>query len=167
MGDNIPHFNKDNRCMNTEMSELPRHVAIIMDGNGRWAKHRGLPRSEGHRKGIDKIKKIIKAADEIGIKFLTLFAFSTENWKRPKREVNMLMHSLENFLDREVAELNKNNIRLKVIGREEPVPLKLLNKLKKSQELTKNNTGLTVNLAFNYGARSEIVDATKRIVNLI
>jgi len=149
------------------MEEIPRHIAIIMDGNGRWAHRRGLPRTAGHRAGINRIKKIIKAADELGVKVLTLFAFSTENWKRPKREINMLMRSLENFLDKEIAELNKNNIRFNVIGRDEPVPLVLLKKLKKTEELTENNTGLTVNLAFNYGARSEIVDAAKKIVKSV
>jgi undecaprenyl diphosphate synthase len=146
------------------MNELPTHVAIIMDGNGRWAKLKGLPRSAGHREGIEKIKKIIKAAKELGIKFLTLFAFSTENWKRPKREVRLLMRSLENFLDREISELNKNNIRLRIIGKDEPIPKTLLTKLKKAQESTKNNTGMTVNLAFNYGSRTEIVDAVKKLV---
>ncbi|MFH1655356.1 MAG: isoprenyl transferase [Candidatus Omnitrophota bacterium] len=145
------------------MRQIPNHIAIIMDGNGRWAKRRGLPRAAGHRVGIDKIKKIIKAADELGIKILTLFAFSTENWKRPRREVSMLMHSLENFLDKEFSELMENNIRLKVIGRDEPLPKKLLEKLKKTQDLSKDNTGIMVNLAFNYGGRTEIVDAAKKI----
>ncbi|MBM3252157.1 MAG: isoprenyl transferase [Candidatus Omnitrophica bacterium] len=147
------------------MNAAPNHIAIIMDGNGRWARRRGLPRTAGHRAGINKIKKMIKAADDLGVKILTLFAFSTENWNRPKREVDMLMRSLENFLDKEVADLNKNNIRLQVIGRDEPIPKKLLEKLKNAQETTKNNTGITVNLAFNYGARSEIVDAAKKIAD--
>jgi len=147
------------------MNAAPNHIAIIMDGNGRWARRRGLPRTAGHRAGINKIKKMIKVADDLGVKILTLFAFSTENWNRPKREVDMLMRSLENFLDKEVADLNKNNIRLQVIGRDEPIPKKLLEKLKNAQETTKNNTGITVNLAFNYGARSEIVDAAKKIAD--
>lgn len=147
------------------MNAAPNHIAIIMDGNGRWARRRGLPRTAGHRAGINKIKKMIRAADDLGVKILTLFAFSTENWNRPKREVDMLMRSLENFLDKEVADLNKNNIRLQVIGRDEPIPKKLLEKLKNAQETTKNNTGITVNLAFNYGARSEIVDAAKKIAD--
>jgi len=159
----IPHFNRSNQ----DMKELPKHIAIIMDGNGRWAKQRGLPRVAGHRVGIDKIKKIINAADELGIKILTLFAFSTENWNRPKREIDMLMHSLENFLDKEFDELNKNNIKLKVIGRSELVPKILLEKLKKAQADSKNNTGITVNLAFNYGGRAEIVDATKKIAQAV
>jgi undecaprenyl diphosphate synthase len=149
------------------MNAAPNHIAIIMDGNGRWARRRGLPRTAGHRAGIDRIKKIIKSADELGVKILTLFAFSTENWKRPKREVDMLMRSLENFLDKEISDLNKNNIRLNVIGRDEPIPKNLLEKLKNAQEITKNNTGITVNLAFNYGARTEIVDAVKRIADAV
>ena len=149
------------------MSEVPKHIAIIMDGNGRWAKSRGLPRTAGHREGIKTIKKIIKVASETGVKFLTIFAFSTENWNRPKREISMLMRSLKIFLEKELVELNKNNIRLNVIGRDEPVPDSVLKKLRNAEESTKNNTRMTVNLAFNYGARTEIVDATKKIIDNI
>ncbi|MBM3248155.1 MAG: isoprenyl transferase [Candidatus Omnitrophica bacterium] len=149
------------------METLPQHIAIIMDGNGRWAKQRGLPRAAGHKAGIDNFKKIVKVANEIGIKYLTLFAFSTENWKRPRREISMLMGALERFLDRELAELNKNNIRLRVIGREDPIPKNIIEKLRNTQKLTKNNTGLTLNLALNYGGRTEIVDAAKKMTKSI
>lgn len=138
-----------------------------MDGNGRWAKERGLPRAAGHKAGIDNFKKIVKDANQIGIKYLTLFAFSTENWKRPKTEVGMLMRALEHFLDRELAELNKNNIRLRFVGRDDPIPKNIIDKLKKAQSQTQNNTGLTLNLALNYGSRTEIVDAAKKLAKSI
>ncbi|MCM8800512.1 MAG: isoprenyl transferase [Candidatus Omnitrophica bacterium] len=143
-------------------NNIPLHVAIIMDGNGRWAKERGLPRTIGHREGIKRIKEIVKAAKDLGIKVITLFAFSTENWRRPKEEVDMLMRSLNNFLSRQVEELDKNNIRFMVIGRKEPLPGYLLNKIRKVEQRTRNNTALTVVLALNYGAKQEIVDAAKR-----
>lgn len=146
----------------TEETSLPQHIAIIMDGNGRWAKQRGLPRNAGHRKGISRIKEIIKAARELGIKYLTLFAFSHENWDRPQREVDMLMRALDNFLKKELANLNKDNIRLRVIGRDSPIPLYLQERIKSAQEDTRDNSGLTLIIALNYGARQEIVDAVRR-----
>jgi undecaprenyl diphosphate synthase len=145
-----------------DKGNLPKHVAIIMDGNGRWAKDRGLPRTAGHREGISRVKEIVRAAAEMGIQVLTFFAFSTENWSRPKKEISMLMRSLSNFLDTQIADLNKNNIRLKTIGRDEPLPKYVQAKLKLAQEKTKDNTGLVVVLALNYGARQEIVDAAKK-----
>jgi len=144
-----------------DKDNIPVHVAIIMDGNGRWAKKRGLPRTEGHREGIGRIKEILKDAGELGIRFLTLFTFSTENWKRPKSEVDMLMRHLDRFLSRNMKELDKNNIRLKIIGRRQPIPDYLWEKLVEAQDLTKENSGLTVNLAFNYGSRQEIIDAAR------
>jgi len=151
-------LNKDN---------IPKHVAIIMDGNGRWAKERGLPRSAGHRAGINRVKEIIKATSELGVKVVTLFAFSTENWSRPKKEINLLMRALNNFLDREINELDKNNIRLMVIGQDKPIPQYLLAKIKKVKERTKDNTGLIFVLALNYGSRQEIVDAVKKFTNAV
>jgi undecaprenyl diphosphate synthase len=145
-----------------EKKNIPRHIAIIMDGNGRWAKEKGLPRSAGHRQGVERVKEIVKAAAGMGIKAITFFAFSAENWSRPKREISILLRYLDSFLDREIAELHKNNIRFKVIGREKPIPDKLIKKLRKAQETTKDNTGLTVVLALNYGSRQEIVDAVKQ-----
>lgn len=145
-----------------DKSNIPRHVAIIMDGNGRWARERGLPRSAGHRVGIDRIKEIVRAASDMGIKVLTFFAFSTENWHRPPKEVNMLMRSLNNFLERQIKELEKNNIRFRFIGREEPIPKYLQVKLRETENKTKNNSGLVVVLALNYGSRQEMVDAAKK-----
>lgn len=149
-----------------DKNNIPKHVAIIMDGNGRWAKERGLARSAGHREGIKRVKEIIKFAAELGVKFVTFFAFSAENWSRPKKEVNMLMRSLNYFLDREIKELHKNNIRLQVIGRDDPVPEYLQKKLKEAERLTCDNTGIVMVLALNYGGRQEILDAVKRFFNL-
>ena len=147
-------LNKDN---------IPQHVAIIMDGNGRWAREKGLPRSEGHRRGIQRVEEIVEAAGEIGIKYLTLFAFSAENWIRPKSEVAMLMRALDNFLSRNTERLRKNNMRLTVIGRRQPLPDYLWERLLKSQAATKDCNGLTVVLAFNYGGRAEIIDAVRKL----
>ncbi|MFA5114574.1 MAG: isoprenyl transferase [Candidatus Omnitrophota bacterium] len=141
---------------------IPRHVAIIMDGNGRWANERGLARSAGHRAGIKAVKEAVSAAGELGVEVVTLFAFSTENWSRPKKEIKMLMRALDDFLKRQLKDLKKNNIRLVVIGRDEPLPAYLRRKLKDAQERTGDNTGLTVVLALNYGGRQEIVDAARR-----
>jgi undecaprenyl diphosphate synthase len=149
-----------------DKNNIPRHVAIIMDGNGRWAKEKGLPRTSGHREGIKRVKEIVRASRELGIRVITLFAFSAENWERPKREIGILMRFLDNFLRSEVKELDKNNIRLKVIGRDEPIPKYLQAKLKDAQEKTKGNTGLILVLALNYGSRQEIVDAAKKIARL-
>jgi len=137
-----------------------------MDGNGRWAKDRGLPRSAGHRAGINKVKAILNAAGELGVKVITFFAFSTENWSRPKKEVDMLMRSMNNFLEREIKALHKNNIRFKVIGGGDPIPEYLQKKIKEAEDKTKDNTGLVVLLALNYGARQEIVEAAKKIADL-
>lgn len=141
---------------------IPKHVAIIMDGNGRWARERGLHRTAGHREGIKRVKEIVKAARELGIEVVTLFAFSTENWLRSKTEVAMLMRSLDRFLEREVDELHRSNIKFIVIGRADPLPQYLQNKIKEAQVKTKDNTAMTVCLALNYGARQEIADAAKR-----
>ncbi len=150
-----------------DKNNIPRHIAIIMDGNGRWAKERGLERTAGHRAGIEAIKEIIKAAADFGIKTITFFTFSTENWSRPKKEVEMLMRTLDNFLSRQLKYLDKNNIRLLVIGRDEPLPKYLQAKLKDVQERTRNNFGLTVVLALNYGARQEILDAARRFASAV
>ncbi|HHV73623.1 MULTISPECIES: isoprenyl transferase [unclassified Thermoanaerobacterium] len=144
-------------------NNIPKHVAIIMDGNGRWAKKRGFIRTLGHRAGMEAVRRIVKASSEIGIKYLTLYAFSTENWKRPADEVNGLMDLLIEYLGREVNELNENNVKLNFIGDLSMIPEKCRIKIKESEEITKNNTGLTLNIALNYGGRSEIVRAFKRI----
>jgi undecaprenyl diphosphate synthase len=142
---------------------IPKHIAIIMDGNGRWAKERGLPRTAGHRQGAKKVRSIIQAASELGVRVLTLFAFSHENWSRPKREVGMLMRYLNDFLDREASELIRKNIRFLVIGRSQPIPEYLQEKIRQVEERTRGNTALTLVLALNYGSRQEIVDAAKKI----
>ena len=134
-----------------------------MDGNGRWAKERRLPKLAGHRAGVKAAEEAIKACGDLGVKALTLYTFSTENWKRPKREVEALFGLLEKYLDRETGKLNKNNIKFSVIGRIEALPAALKEKLRKVAEETKSNTGLALNLALNYGARGEITDAAREI----
>jgi undecaprenyl diphosphate synthase len=145
-----------------DKDNLPKHVAIIMDGNGRWAKSKGLPRTVGHREGIKRVKEIVRAAAEIGLQAITFYAFSAENWERPKTEVSALMRFFEHFLGGEVDELHKNNIRFLVIGRDEPIPISLQKKIREAELKTGANTGLTMVLAVNYGSRQEIVDAAKK-----
>jgi len=142
--------------------KIPRHVAFIMDGNGRWAKEKGFDRIFGHKEGVLRLKEIIRAAGGLGIETVTFFAFSNENWNRPKTEVAVLMRYLDNFLAKEINQLHKNNMRFSVIGRKDPIPAYLQKKIKESQEKTKGNTGLRVVLALNYGGRQEIVDAAKK-----
>jgi len=144
-----------------DRSNIPKHIAIIMDGNGRWAKERGLSRTQGHREGMKRVREVVKSAQELGIKVITFFAFSSENWSRPKQEINVLMRYLNNYLVNEVKEMDKRNIRFLVIGRNQPLPLAIQKKIKEAQARTTDNTGLTVVLALNYGARQEIVDAAK------
>ena len=149
--------------MTQHPKNLPRHVAIIMDGNGRWAQQRRLPRIEGHRAGAESVRQIVRACGELGIGYLTLYAFSIENWNRPKAEVTALMRLLEFYLKREIPELNKNNVRLAAIGRIHELPQSAQRQLEKSIEALKNNTGLTLVLALSYGGRAEIVDAMRSI----
>jgi len=144
-------------------ASLPQHVAIIMDGNGRWAKQRSLPRVEGHRQGAESARTIIRAAGELGIKYLTLYAFSAENWNRPKDEVDALMKYLIHYLKTETPELNKNNVRLEVIGQIYRLPENVQEHLKKSIATLSKNNGLTLVMALSYGSRIEIVDAVRRI----
>ena len=146
-------------------SQIPTHVAIIMDGNGRWAISRGLPRLAGHRAGTENLRRIITACTEFGVKYLTIYAFSTENWGRPREEVDGLMHILEDVIDRELAELNKEGVQLRHIGRLERLDPKLQGKVLEAIELTKYNNRLVLNVAFNYGGRDEIVCAIQRIIN--
>ena len=142
---------------------IPGHVAIIMDGNGRWAKARGLPRIEGHRQGAESARTIIRAAGELGIQYLTLYAFSAENWNRPKDEVDALMKYLVHYLKIETPELNKNNVRLEVIGQIYRLPENVQEHLRKSIATLSKNNGLTLVMALSYGSRIEIVDAVRRI----
>ena len=140
-----------------------RHLAIIMDGNGRWAEAHGLPRGEGHRRGADAVNEAVRGAIENNVKYLTLYAFSTENWKRSKLEVTTLMKLLEQFLDEKIGELADEGIRLNVIGRQEGLPGSVQRKLAKSMEKTKANDRLVLTLALNYGGRPELADAAKRL----
>jgi len=150
-----------------DKSNIPQHVAIIMDGNGRWARERNLPRSAGHRAGINRVQDVIKAASDLGIKVITLYAFSVENWARPREEVDMLMKALNHFLGNQINKLDRNNIRVMVIGRDKPMPQYLLDKIRKAEDKTKANTGLILILALNYGSRQEIIDAVKRFTTSV
>lgn len=144
---------------------IPKHVAIIMDGNGRWAKERNLPRSFGHKAAVENLNKIVKEASDLGIKYLTLYAFSTENWNRPPEEVNTLMKLLAEYLKGQLNELHINNVILKTIGNISKLPNICIKVLEEAIEKTKNNTGMTLNLALNYGGRDEILYALKNIFN--
>lgn len=140
---------------------LPAHIAIIMDGNGRWAKQRHLPRVEGHRTGVESVRAVLRACGEVGIKYLTLYAFSVENWNRPKDEVDTLMKYLARYLKTEISELNKSNVRLEVIGQIYRLPEFVQEQIRKTQAALSKNTGLTLVLALSYGGRTELVEATR------
>jgi undecaprenyl diphosphate synthase len=144
-------------------TDAPRHVAIIMDGNGRWAAARGLPRSEGHRRGVEALRRAVRAAGELGIRYLTIFSFSSENWSRPVAEVNELMGLLRRFVRNDLADLHQNNVRVRVIGDRNGLSPDIGPLLIEAEELTRNNTGLNLIVAFNYGARQEIARAARRI----
>jgi undecaprenyl diphosphate synthase len=146
------------------MIKIPYHVAIIMDGNGRWAKERGLSRTTGHREGIKRIKEIVKEAKKIGIKILTIFAFSTENWNRPKKEIDFLFSYLNDFLDNYKKELMREDIKLRVIGRRDRIKKKIIKKIEEIEKLTKNNKGFIFNIALDYGGRWDIVEAARKIL---
>src|SRR5438067_12692980 len=146
---------------------LPRHVAVIMDGNGRWARQRHLPRVEGHRRGADSAREIIRTAGELGIKYLTLYAFSAENWNRPKDEVDALMKYLVHYLKSETPELNKSNVRLEVIGQIYRLPENVQEHLKKSIATLSKNNVLTLVMALSYGSRIEIVEAVRAIAEKV
>jgi undecaprenyl diphosphate synthase len=141
----------------------PHHVAIIMDGNGRWAAQRGLPRSEGHRIGVEALRRTVRAAGELGIQIVTIFSFSLENWSRPKQEILDLMGLLRRFIRHDLAELHGNNVRVRIIGERIGLENEILRLLEEAEELTKNNTGTTLVVAFNYGGRQEIAGAARRI----
>ncbi len=145
------------------MDRLPRHIAIIMDGNGRWALKRALPRSMGHRAGVEALRKIVKACSKLEIQVLTVYAFSTENWKRPKDEVGVLMKLLTEYLRKELLELHQNNVAIRTMGKINDLPLEAQHELLHAMESTRDNTGLILNLALNYGGRSEIIDAVKSL----
>jgi len=149
------------------MEKLPQHVAIIMDGNGRWAKSKGLPRIEGHRVGMEKIRRITELCQEKGIKILTLYAFSKQNWNRPRQEVEFLMQRFEDYLDREADNLMEKGIRFQVIGRVQELSPSLRKKIREVTQRTKINEDFFLNLAINYGGQEEIVDAVRRISVLV
>jgi undecaprenyl diphosphate synthase len=144
----------------------PRHVAIIMDGNGRWAVRRGLPRIAGHRHGVESVRKVAQAARDLGIEYLTLYSFSTENWSRPRSEVGELFSLLKHFIRRDLAELHKANVSVRVIGEREGVPADVLNLLVEAEKLTAENTGQKLVIAFNYGGRNEITGAARRLARM-
>src|SRR5688572_1910402 len=147
----------------TEPFDVPRHVAIIMDGNGRWAAARGLPRSEGHRRGVEALRKTVRAAGEIGISYLTIFSFSSENWSRPAAEIRDLMGLLRRFIRNDLAELHQNRVRVRVIGERADLDPDIRRLLEEAEQLTCNNDRLTLVVAFNYGARQEIARAAARV----
>lgn len=156
----------DEGCVAVEapLTKIPAHVAIIMDGNGRWARARGLPRVAGHRAGVENLRSILRAAVEFGIKILTIYAFSTENWDRPQEEVRILMGLVDRAIENELNELNESGVRIRHIGRREGLSPRLAAKFQHAQELTRHNERLILNVAFNYGGRAEIVDAVRQIV---
>ena len=157
---------KENLELSKEIDKrkIPEHVAIIMDGNGRWATKKGLPRSFGHNKGVSVLKKIIKISKKLGCKVLTVYAFSTENWTRPNKEVDFLINLFEKVLRKEINEINQESIKIKFIGDLSPFPENLKNIIDSSQALTQNNENFTLNICLNYGGRQEILKVTKEIV---
>jgi undecaprenyl diphosphate synthase len=143
--------------------DAPRHVAIIMDGNGRWAAARGLPRIEGHRRGVEALRRTVRAAGDLGIAVLTIFSFSSENWSRPLSEISDLMGLLRRFIRNDLADLHKSNVRVRIIGEREGLDRDICLLLQEAEDLTRDNTGLTLVVAFNYGARQEIAQAARRL----
>ena len=151
----------------TPPSPAPRHVGIIMDGNGRWAAARGLPRVEGHRRGVEALRRTLRSAGELGIKYITIFSFSAENWSRPAAEIGELMGLLRRFIRNDLAELHKSNVRVRIIGEREGLEPDIVRLLTDAEELTRDNDGLTLIVAFNYGARQEIARAARRIAEAV
>jgi undecaprenyl diphosphate synthase len=150
-----------------DYEQIPKHIAIVMDGNGRWAQSRGLPRLSGHNAGMQSLKKIVKAASQIGVKYLTVYAFSTENWKRPPDEVNGIFKILILYIEKELKELHTNNVKVNIIGDFNKLPKEAVDKLVTSLETTKENSGLIFNIALNYGSRDEIMVAVKKLAKLV
>lgn len=144
-------------------NDIPRHIAIIMDGNGRWANARGLPRAEGHRAGAESVREAVETCRQLGVEYLTLYAFSSENWNRPKKEVDALMNLLEKFLREKLPEMLKQNVRFHAIGRLDSLPEKCRKQINRASESTAQNTGLNLILALSYGSREEITDAAKAL----
>jgi undecaprenyl diphosphate synthase len=160
----LPGTEEHDLLLKIDFHRLPRHVAIIMDGNGRWAEQRGLSRVDGHNAGSASVREIVEAAARLGVKFLTLYAFSRENWKRPRQEVGRLWRLLREYLGKEDRLLMENDIRLRIIGRREGIPRPVIRELERVEDLTRANDRMTLVVALNYGGRSEIVDAARRIL---
>lgn len=157
-------FKRKTFAKNIDYNRLPVHIGVIMDGNGRWAKKRGLPRSAGHSAGADTLKKIVTECNKMGIKYITVYAFSTENWKRPKEEVDYLMNLLMNYLRDAENTLAGENVVIKAIGSRNELSSELCEQIKKTEDFTKNNDGIIMNIALNYGSREEIVKSVKELV---
>ena len=150
-----------------EFAAVPRHIAIIMDGNGRWAKGRGLPRAEGHRRGVEAMRQCIQRAGDIGVEFLTLFAFSSENWSRPQSEIRDLMTLLRRFIRSDLADLHKHGVKIRIIGGRTGIEGDIIRLIEDAVSLTSNNDGLQLTVAFNYGSRDEIARAARRMAELV
>lgn len=150
-----------------DSAKIPKHIAIIMDGNGRWAQKRGLPRTFGHREGAETLNKIVRISSDIGVKVITAYAFSTENWKRPAEEVNFIMDLIYDYLDMKLEEMHKYNVKIRFMGNREELASKLRQKMHDCEQMTANNTGLILNLAINYGSRAEIVHAVRLIAEKV
>lgn len=158
-------FFSKNKNKEIDMSRLPKHIGVIMDGNGRWAKKRGLPRSAGHSAGADSLKKIVTEANNLGIEYITVYAFSTENWKRPKEEVDYLMSLLLDYLKNAEKTLAGEDVVIRAIGSRKELSQEIREQIVKTENFTKNNKGIVMNIALNYGAREEIVNAVKNIAS--
>jgi undecaprenyl diphosphate synthase len=163
----VRFWKNDQKKLNQEidLSKIPQHIAIIMDGNGRWAKKRGMPRAMGHRAGVEALREIVKSCDTLGVRCLTVYAFSTENWKRPQSEIGILMSLLKEYVRKELDELHTNNVKIKVLGNVEQLPADVKEAVNLACLKTKDNAGLQFNLALNYGGRAELIYAVKGIVN--
>ena len=146
-----------------EIAECPRHVAIIMDGNGRWAAARGLPRGEGHRRGVEALRRVVRGAGELGVRYLTIFSFSSENWSRPAQEIGDLFGLLRRFIRNDLADLHRDGVRVRIIGERTGLEPDIIALLKEAEELTRNNTRMNLIVAFNYGSRQEIANAAQRL----
>ncbi len=149
------------------LERRPRHIAIIMDGNGRWAERQSLPRVAGHQRGVDSVRRTTEECSRLKIEQLTLYCLSSENWKRPQTEINFLMHLLEQYMIEERSTIMQNNVRVRMLGRRDDIPAQVLRELDETVRLSQANTGLWLNLAINYGSRTELLDATRRIAGLV
>lgn len=160
-------FRKKKTEQEIDLNRLPKHIGIIMDGNGRWAQRRGLPRTAGHRAGAETVKKIVREANKLGIKYLTVYAFSTENWKRPKSEVDTLMDLLLNYLKDAEKIMQNDNIQLRMLGSDKELSQEIRDRIERVRELTKDNDGIVWNIALNYGSREEITHSVKEIAKKV